>query len=439
MITSISYYELALDLQVIHQETITPTDYDNDDGEEGNTTIEVTFQSITSKLNSTQSLINQVEYVVSTAILVIEGVNDNNETLKNTISWRYTVNQCQDVPIAIGDMLGWTMVHDLQLAEYAFCALVPAGAPTMMVQDVFVKQEEENATTTSSSSSTEAATTTTTEVTTTSATKGSWGSDGWTHNNNNNNNQHAIDNNQHSYGWVWDNEKGWVYISPPTPMDWPTYSPTMSPPTYSPTMKPIWPTYSPTTAADGGGEDSKPTLSGHSSGWAADGWTPPDSHLLGGGGDNVDDSSTNATMMTTYDNTTEIYSNETETSNSTTQSDVVVNASTTSSTTPATTTSTAEDTTTSTEATPAATTTTTEATTTTETTTIAPVTSTTTTEATRPPKGETEPRSDGPKVESLTQEINYLGLENGGATLLTTWFVSSIGCMMAIVLNAILV
>lgn len=171
MITSISYYELALDLQVIHQETITPNnDYDNDDGEEGNTTIEVTFQSITSKLNSTQSLMDQVSYVVSTAILVIEGVNDNNETLKNTISWRYNVNQCQDVPIAIGDMLGWTMVHDLQLAEYAFCALVPTGAPTMMVQDVFMKQEEEDATTTTSSS-TEAATTTTTEVTTTSATK----------------------------------------------------------------------------------------------------------------------------------------------------------------------------------------------------------------------------------------------------------------------------
>ena len=76
----------------------------------------------------------------------------------------------------------------------------------------------------------------------------------------------------------------------------------------------------------------------------------------------------------------------------------------------------------------AATTTTTETTITT----IAPVTTTTTTEATRPPKGETETRSDGPKVESLTQEINYLGLENGGATLLTPWFISSIGCMMAI-------
>jgi hypothetical protein len=39
----------------------------------------------------------------------------------------------------------------------------------------------------------------------------------------------------------------------------------------------------------------------------------------------------------------------------------------------------------------------------------------------------------------LTQEINYLGLENGGATLLAAWFVSSIGCMMAIVLSATLV
>lgn len=146
-IDSISYYELNDSLQVINQETV----------EVDGSVDEVTFTSITSNLNPEEFLSEQAEYVVSAAVLVVTGKNAEDVSIKNTVSWKYDLEMCSAVPMAIGDTLGWVDMVGLKYAKPAFCPLVPAtleptASPT--ITSTFQKQETTTEATTTTTSAT---------------------------------------------------------------------------------------------------------------------------------------------------------------------------------------------------------------------------------------------------------------------------------------------
>jgi hypothetical protein len=146
-IDSISYYELNDSLQVINQETV----------EVDGSVDEVTFTSITSNLNPEEFLSEQAEYVVSAAVLVVTGKNAEDVSIKNTVSWKYDLQMCSAVPMAIGDTLGWVDMVGLKYAKPAFCPLVPAtleptASPT--ITSTFQKQETTTEATTTTTSAT---------------------------------------------------------------------------------------------------------------------------------------------------------------------------------------------------------------------------------------------------------------------------------------------
>eukprot|EP00984_Skeletonema_dohrnii_P020925 scaffold10323_cov163-Skeletonema_dohrnii-CCMP3373.AAC.3 len=312
-ITSILYYELSESLEVINQETVTVSD---------NNPVAVTLMSISANLDPNKFLSEQHQLVVSSAVLFIEGTNAAGTRVKNTVSWKYDLQQCNMVPMAIGNTLGWVNLIDLELAKPEFC---PAVATTI------------------DPTSTEMATTAAAMTTTTNASNGGWEP---------------------------------TYAPTMNPV-YPTYSPTedqTEEPSKSPTF---YPTYSP-TAGTGlvDNSEGKPTLSGHSSGWAADGWTPPETHLLGGSQTNIGTTTTPATEASSSTNGTES-SSTTVSGASTSEYSSTAAEEVTTATIAATTTSTTTIISTSTTA--IATSTTSEAT-------RPPKTTTTTTKATRPPK-----------------------------------------------------
>ncbi len=107
-ITSITYHELSESLEVINQETIEVT-------AGGASVDEVTFTSITANLDPNEVLSEQSQYIVSSAWLVIEGTNAGGKSLRNTVTWKYDLQQCNMLPMAIGNKLGWVDVIDLKL------------------------------------------------------------------------------------------------------------------------------------------------------------------------------------------------------------------------------------------------------------------------------------------------------------------------------------
>jgi hypothetical protein len=108
-ITSISYQELSesLALDVINQETIVITVIGGADV----SVDEVTFTSITANLDPNDFLSEQTQFVVSSAWLVIEATDAGGTLLRNTVTWKYDLQQCNMVPMAIGDTLGWVDVR----------------------------------------------------------------------------------------------------------------------------------------------------------------------------------------------------------------------------------------------------------------------------------------------------------------------------------------
>ena len=450
-ISSISYYELSESMEVINQETITLQD--------NNTAEEFAFTSISTNIDPHKSFSEQLQFVVSSAILIIEGTTAAGKLLKNKVSWKYDLHQCDMIPMAIGNTLGWLDLIDLELPRSEIC-------PAVDVVDAA-------ATTTESTANFSNATNDTSYTSTISPV-----------------------NTTYSSSEVMQSKE-------------PTKLPTLAPlyPTYSPTYQPTYyPTYSPTaeTAEELTTDDSEgnPSLSEHSSsGWDADGWTPPETHLLVGSTQtSIGTTTTLATEESTLTNGTEssISAATAEGINTTTIATVttsngevvatnstVTNTNTATSTTTLatrppkttttsvatrppkpTTTTTVEatrppktTTTSSTAATrppkPTTTTTTVEATrppkttiTTAEatrppktTTTTAATITTTNTYATRPPKTTvttatvttTATRSSKQETEEvLSQNINYLGTENGGRkkTFSSIWLTSLVVLVM---------
>ena len=115
-IESISYYELNESLEVINQETTAV----------GGSVDEVTFTSATANLDPEEFLSDQTQDIVSAAVLVISGKNAEGISVKNTVSWKYDLGMCNEMPVAIGDTLGWVDVVGLNYAKPAFCPAAPA-------------------------------------------------------------------------------------------------------------------------------------------------------------------------------------------------------------------------------------------------------------------------------------------------------------------------
>lgn len=119
-IKSISYYELSESMEVMNQETITVEDNEP----------AVTFISISKNLDPNTFLSGQLQFVVSSAVLIIEGTNAAGTLLKNKVSWKYDLQQCDMVPMAIGDSLGWLNLIDLELPQPEFCPAIAAPLDT---------------------------------------------------------------------------------------------------------------------------------------------------------------------------------------------------------------------------------------------------------------------------------------------------------------------
>jgi hypothetical protein len=452
-INSISYYELSESMEVINQETITLQD---------NNTAEVfTFTSIsTNIIDPNKSISEQLQFVVSSAMLIIEGTNAAGKLLKNKVSWKYDLHQCDMIPMAIGNTLGWLDLIDLGGPRPEIC-------PAVDVVDL-------TATTTASATIFSNATINGTSYTPTMSPV----------------------NTTYSSSEV-------IHSKEPTKL------PTLAPmyPTYYPTYHPTYyPTYSPTAETAGlttdDSEGKPPSLTGYSSGWDADGWTPPETNLIDGGTQtSIGTTTTLATEVSTSTNGTESSDSAAATAegiNTTTFATVTTSiaeettinstvstaavSTTTLATRPPKTTTTSvatrppkpttttaaatrppktttsssiaatrphkpTTTTTAAEATrpPKATTTTTQATRPPKTTTTTATKTTTTTYATRPPKttGTTatatttatiSPKQDAEQV--LSQNINYLGIENGGrkTTCSVIWLTSLVVLVMGTVL-----
>ena len=448
-ITSISYYELSESMEVINQETITIQD--------DNTAEEITFTSISTNIDPNKSFSEQLQFVVSSAMLIIEGTNAAGTLLKNKVSWKYNLHQCDMIPMAINNTLGWLNLIDLELPQSEICPavdVVDAAATTTETTTAFINESNDTLYTPTISTT-------------------------------------------YSSSEVMQSKE-------------PTKLPTLAPfyPTYSPTYHPTYyPTYSPTAETDGlttDDSEGKPSsLSEHSSsGWAADGWTPPETNSMDGGTQtSIGTTATLATELSMLTNGTETSSTATaEGSNTTTFATVTtasigeetaINSTVTSaavSTTtlatrppkttttsvatrppqpttnaeatrpPKTTTTTSSTaatrppkptmTTTTAEATrpPKATTTTTQATRPPKTTTTTTKTTTTTTYATSPPKTTVTATtatstnatrsSKQDSEEALSQNINYLGIENGGRkrTFSSIWLTSLVVLVMGTVL-----
>lgn len=117
-IDSISYYELNEKLEVINQDSISVTKGDS-------SVDEVSFTSVTAELNPNLPLSEQAQYVVAAVVLVIAGYNTEGLPIKNTVSWKYDLDMCNQAPMAIGDTLGWMNVVGLTPASTVFCPDAP--------------------------------------------------------------------------------------------------------------------------------------------------------------------------------------------------------------------------------------------------------------------------------------------------------------------------
>jgi hypothetical protein len=104
------------ELNVINQEEYNQNFSDGD---------EFQFTSISSKLDPNKPLSEQLEYFPSGLILVLVGVNSDNEEVRNTI-----IEDCTMEQITPGDYIGWITVADSTPASGAFCPATATSSPT---------------------------------------------------------------------------------------------------------------------------------------------------------------------------------------------------------------------------------------------------------------------------------------------------------------------
>ena len=127
-ITSVGIYEYdtSNDLQVINQQVF--SDQSLVDGDI------IQFTSISSQLDPSIPLHDQLQYFPGGLILKYAGVNSNDEYISNTIAWGYNIEDCTTEQISAGEYVGWTTIEDVTPANGAFCPATVTPQPTLSPQ-----------------------------------------------------------------------------------------------------------------------------------------------------------------------------------------------------------------------------------------------------------------------------------------------------------------
>jgi len=91
----------------------------------------LSFTSISSMLDPTLDIADQLNYVPGGAILILIGMTEEGEVVRNRLLWTYT-NGCgkMDMPIFDGDEFGWAVFGDIEPARDEFCPAHGGVAPT---------------------------------------------------------------------------------------------------------------------------------------------------------------------------------------------------------------------------------------------------------------------------------------------------------------------
>jgi len=91
----------------------------------------VSYSSISTKLDPSKSLQDQLEYVVGGVMVVMFGVDEEGSVVQNTVAWGYNVEKCGDGGVVEkGDVIGWIEIDDYNPAQEVFCTAMPLPPPT---------------------------------------------------------------------------------------------------------------------------------------------------------------------------------------------------------------------------------------------------------------------------------------------------------------------
>ena len=98
------------------------------------------YESVSSRLDPTAPLSDQVNDVPGGVILVLFGVNAANEVIQNRVAWGYARNYCDEVPLSPGAEVGWITLESFDPPYSAFCDGV-TDAPTVSPDPVVTTTE----------------------------------------------------------------------------------------------------------------------------------------------------------------------------------------------------------------------------------------------------------------------------------------------------------
>ena len=70
----------------------------------------INYTSISSNLNASLPIEDQMEYVPGGVMLLMFGMNEEEEVVQSTVAWSYGMEECGVEPLGVGDSLGWIVV-----------------------------------------------------------------------------------------------------------------------------------------------------------------------------------------------------------------------------------------------------------------------------------------------------------------------------------------
>lgn len=118
IITSVTFLEFDSDIEeIINQDS---TYFETVLGD-GNI---ISYPSISSQMDTTQPLSNQLELLPGAVMLVLFGVNKDNTVVQNTVAWGYNLTECSGEPLTTEDAIGWTSLEAYIPPKAAFCPAV---------------------------------------------------------------------------------------------------------------------------------------------------------------------------------------------------------------------------------------------------------------------------------------------------------------------------
>ena len=114
-ITSVTFLEFDADVDdIINQDS---TYFDTFLAE----TNVISFRSISSTLDPTKPLRDQMDLVPGGVMLVMFGYNADNQVVQNTVAWAYDLTQCSEMTMDTTSSIGWIGLEDYTPPRSVFC------------------------------------------------------------------------------------------------------------------------------------------------------------------------------------------------------------------------------------------------------------------------------------------------------------------------------